>query len=178
MAKVVPVTEARTHLTELLDDIESVHEHVVITRNGRPAAIVVSQAGYDSLIEKLEILCDEKLMADLAASDEDIASGWFLGKRSRSSWGLPDVVFTRAARDAIRRLPDSVRVALANTIGRLALERRASGAPLLGRLREPWSARVGNHRTVYSIVGASHRERNVIRAVHHRAVAYGRRRKR
>lgn len=75
MAKVVPFTEARTHLTELIDDVESVHEHVVITRNGRPAAIVMSQSEYDSLIETLEILGDQKLMADLAASDEDVASG-------------------------------------------------------------------------------------------------------
>ena len=75
MAKVVPFTEARTHLTELLDDVESVHEHVVITRNGRPAAIVMSQAEYDSLIETLEILGDQKLMADLATSDEDVATG-------------------------------------------------------------------------------------------------------
>jgi len=75
VAKVVPFTEARTHLTELLDDVESVHEHVVITRNGRPAAIVMSQAEYDSLIETLEILGDQKLMADLAESDEDVAAG-------------------------------------------------------------------------------------------------------
>jgi antitoxin YefM len=75
VAKVVPFTEARTHLTELLDDVESVHEHVVITRNGRPAAIVMSQAEYDSLIETLEILGDQKLIADLAASDEDVAAG-------------------------------------------------------------------------------------------------------
>ncbi|HVC77715.1 MAG TPA: type II toxin-antitoxin system Phd/YefM family antitoxin [Candidatus Micrarchaeaceae archaeon] len=75
MAKVVPFTEARTHLTELLDNVESVHEHVVITRNGRPAAIVMSQAEYDSLIETLEILGDQKLMADLAASDEDVVAG-------------------------------------------------------------------------------------------------------
>jgi antitoxin YefM len=75
VAKVVPFTEARTHLTELLDHVESVHEHVVITRNGRPAAIVMSQAEYDSLIETLEILGDEQLVADLAASDEDVVAG-------------------------------------------------------------------------------------------------------
>jgi antitoxin YefM len=75
VAKVVPFTEARTHLTELLDDVESVHEHVVITRNGRPAAIVMSQVEYDSLIETLEILGDQKLLADLAASDDDVTAG-------------------------------------------------------------------------------------------------------
>ncbi len=75
VAKIMPFTEARTHLTELLDEIERVHEHVVITRNGRPSAVVMSQAEYDSLIETLEILGDAQLMADLAASDEDVAAG-------------------------------------------------------------------------------------------------------
>ncbi len=75
VAKILPFTEARTHLTELLDEIERVHEHVVITRNGRPSAVVMAQAEYESLIETLEILGDAELMADLAASDEDVAAG-------------------------------------------------------------------------------------------------------
>jgi antitoxin YefM len=75
MAKILPFTEARTHLTELLDEIERVHEHVVITRNGRPSAVVMSQVEYESLIETLEILGDAQLMADLATSDEDVAAG-------------------------------------------------------------------------------------------------------
>jgi len=36
---------------------------------------VMSQAEYESLIETLEILGDAQLMADLAASDEDVAAG-------------------------------------------------------------------------------------------------------
>lgn len=75
MAKVVPFSDARSHLTELLDEIEEVHEHVVITRNGRPAAVVMSQNEYESLIETLEVLSDPQLMAALAESDEDVAAG-------------------------------------------------------------------------------------------------------
>ena len=63
MAKVVPFTEARTRLTEILDEIELVHEHVVITRNGRPAAVVMSQAEYESLIETLEVLGRDTTLA-------------------------------------------------------------------------------------------------------------------
>lgn len=62
-------------MTELLDEIEEVHEHVVITRNGRPAAVVMSQDEYESLIETLEVLSDQELMAALADSDEDVAAG-------------------------------------------------------------------------------------------------------
>lgn len=74
MAKVLPFTEARTHLIELLDEIEREHDHVVITRNGRPSAVVMSQAEYESLIETVEILGDVQLMADLASSDKDVAA--------------------------------------------------------------------------------------------------------
>jgi len=47
MSKTVPFTEARSGLTELLDEIERVHEHVVITRNGRPSAVMMAPDEYD-----------------------------------------------------------------------------------------------------------------------------------
>jgi antitoxin YefM len=75
VAKTVRFTDARTHLTELFDEIEWIHEHVVITRNGHPAAVVMSHAEYDFLLETLEVLSDNELMAALAESDEDIAAG-------------------------------------------------------------------------------------------------------
>jgi len=75
MSKIVPFTEARSGLTELLDEIERVHEHVVITRNGRPSAVMMAQDEYDSLIETLEVLADHEMMADLAASQDDLDAG-------------------------------------------------------------------------------------------------------
>lgn len=75
MSKTVPFTEARSGLTELLDEIERVHEHVVITRNGRPSAVMMAPDEYDSLIETLEVLADHEAMADLAASQDDVDAG-------------------------------------------------------------------------------------------------------
>jgi antitoxin YefM len=75
MAKTVPFSDARAHLTELLDEIEEIREHVVITRNGRPAAVVMSEAEYESLIATLEVLGDPQAMAALKESDEDVAAG-------------------------------------------------------------------------------------------------------
>lgn len=97
---------------------------------------------------------------------------------SSASWGLPELVFTRGAHDDMRKLPEPIRVAVANTVGRLTLEPRRVGLPLLGRLRGRWSARVGNYRIVYTIEGSSEHERIVVRAVRHRSIAYGRRRRR
>lgn len=75
MARIVPFTEARARLTELLDDVETRHEHVVITRKGRPAAIVVSTEEWEALEETIEILQDEELLAALRESEEDVRAG-------------------------------------------------------------------------------------------------------
>ena len=75
MARIVPFTEARARLTELLDDVQTRHEHVVITRKGRPAAVVVSPEEWEALEETIEVLQDEQLLAALRESEEDVKAG-------------------------------------------------------------------------------------------------------
>lgn len=75
MARIIPFTEARARLTELLDDVEARHEHVVITRKGRPAAVVVSTAEWEAVEETLEILQDEAALEALRESEEDVKAG-------------------------------------------------------------------------------------------------------
>ncbi len=75
MARIIPFTEARARLTELLDDVEARHEHVVITRKGRPVAVVVSTEEWEALEETLEILQDEETLAALRESEEDVKAG-------------------------------------------------------------------------------------------------------
>jgi antitoxin YefM len=75
VVRIVPFTEARARLTELLDDIEARHEHVVITRKGRPAAVVVSPVEWDAIEETLDVLQDDETLAALRESDEDVEAG-------------------------------------------------------------------------------------------------------
>ena len=75
MAKIVPFSEARSNLTELLDDLERRHEHVLITRNGRPSAVLLSADEFEALEETLEILQDSDLMEALQRSDKDVKAG-------------------------------------------------------------------------------------------------------
>ena len=75
MAKIVPFTDARSNLTELLDDVEDRHEHVLITRNGRLCAVMISADEYESLQETLEILQDKDLTDALQRSDKDVKAG-------------------------------------------------------------------------------------------------------
>ncbi|MDQ3571739.1 MAG: type II toxin-antitoxin system Phd/YefM family antitoxin [Actinomycetota bacterium] len=75
MTKVVPFTVARSTLSELLDEVNDRHEHVVITRKGRPAGVVLSNEEYDALVETLEVLEDEDTLAALRESEEDVRDG-------------------------------------------------------------------------------------------------------
>ncbi len=75
MSKIVPFTEARSHLSDLLDDVERHHEHVVISRRGRPVAVLLSTSDWEAIEETLEVLEDADLLAALRESEDDVRAG-------------------------------------------------------------------------------------------------------
>jgi antitoxin YefM len=75
VAEIVPLSEARARLSELLDNLERRHEHVVITRKGRPVAVLIPNAEYDAMVETLEVLHDDDLLAALRQSEADVRAG-------------------------------------------------------------------------------------------------------
>ena len=75
MARTVPFTEARASLSELLDEVEAQQDHVVITRNGKPVALLMSIAEWESWEETIEVLQDEELLQMLRQSEEDVKAG-------------------------------------------------------------------------------------------------------
>ena len=58
MAKTVPIRELRSNLSRLVADVAERREHLLVTRNGRPAAAVVPVDEYEALEETAEILSD------------------------------------------------------------------------------------------------------------------------
>lgn len=75
MAKTVPFSEARASLSELLDYVGATQDHVVITRNGKPVAVLMSMDEFESWEETVEILSDDETMAALKRSEEDVRAG-------------------------------------------------------------------------------------------------------
>ena len=71
----VPSTELREKLSDVLDDVEATGAEYVITRHGRPLAVVLSYDEYESMIESLNILGDEDTMAAIAEGDADFNDG-------------------------------------------------------------------------------------------------------
>src|SRR5918996_6217758 len=65
MAKTFPVRELRSNLSSLLDDVSDRRDHVLVTRNGTPAAALVPIDEYEALEETAEILSDPDALAAL-----------------------------------------------------------------------------------------------------------------
>ena len=70
-----PLTEARNRLSEIVEDVTSTGSEFVISRHGRPAAVVIGYEEYESLLETLNILSDDDTMAALAEAEADLAAG-------------------------------------------------------------------------------------------------------
>ena len=75
MAKILPISEVKARLPELVTGVEEREEQVVVTRNGRPAAMLVSYAEYEGLKETLDVLSDPELMKQIRQSLASIAAG-------------------------------------------------------------------------------------------------------
>lgn len=57
------LANAKDRLSELVNAVQSTWERVLITKNGRPAAVLIAPDDLDSLIETLEILSDPEALA-------------------------------------------------------------------------------------------------------------------
>ena len=65
----------KDRFSEFVERVERHHERVVVTRNGRPAAILVSPEDLAALEETLQILADPDAMHELAEAETAIAAG-------------------------------------------------------------------------------------------------------
>jgi antitoxin YefM len=75
MAKIIPVREFRSSLSEVLSDVADRRDHVVVTRNGRPVAALVPIDEYQALEETAEILSDAATLDALQVGLDEIARG-------------------------------------------------------------------------------------------------------
>jgi antitoxin YefM len=64
--------DVKNHLSEVVDKVEREHERVVITKHGRPAAVVVSVDDLESLEQTLDILSRPALIKQIRESLDDL----------------------------------------------------------------------------------------------------------
>ena len=87
--KSVPLTEAKDKLSALVDEADTTHEIIQITRHGRVAAVIMSADDLESLNETLHALRTPGLAEELAQADADYAPGNTVsGEQIRNRYGL------------------------------------------------------------------------------------------
>ncbi len=75
MAKTLPISEVKARLPELVTGVEDREEEIVVTRKGKPAAVLVNYAEYERLKETLDVLSDPGMMRQIRASEQLYAKG-------------------------------------------------------------------------------------------------------
>jgi antitoxin YefM len=71
----VPLSEAKNRLSELVESVDRTHDRVMITKNGRETAMLVSARDYESLEATLELLMDPAAQARVRTAQEEVAAG-------------------------------------------------------------------------------------------------------
>jgi antitoxin YefM len=64
------LADAKVHLSEVVEGVETEHRRVVITKHGRPSVVVLAVADLEALEETLDMLSDSEAMADLREAEE------------------------------------------------------------------------------------------------------------
>lgn len=65
----------RDHISEYVDRVEHQHERIVLTRNGRAAAVMISPEDLAQLEETIDVLRDPQALADIREADAAYARG-------------------------------------------------------------------------------------------------------
>lgn len=78
MADTIPFSEAKAHLSELADRVETQRDRILVTRNGRPSFVLMSPDELESIEETLDILSDSELVESLRESIQEAAEGKLL----------------------------------------------------------------------------------------------------
>lgn len=63
--KTLPLSEVKMKLSKLVDDVSSTDEEVVITKNGYPAAVLVSTDEFEGWKETIAVQSDHDLMREI-----------------------------------------------------------------------------------------------------------------
>jgi antitoxin YefM len=71
----IPLADAKARLSAVLDEVRDTHERVVITRNGRPEAVLMAVSDLEALEETLDLLSTPGALEQIRQAEADIEAG-------------------------------------------------------------------------------------------------------
>ena len=79
-----PLTEVRDNLSEIIERVATTGEEWVVTKHGRPVAVILSHDEYESLIETVNILSDDDTVDAIDRAADRVALD---GRANRLEFG-------------------------------------------------------------------------------------------
>jgi antitoxin YefM len=89
MSETLPLAEIKARLSEMVDRVQGHHERIVLTRNGRPAAVLISPDDLEALEETLDLLSDSEALAEIRRSQQEIERGEYVTAQELRDKYLP-----------------------------------------------------------------------------------------
>ena len=146
MPKTLPLSEVKARLPELVAGVEEREEEVVVTKNGRPAAILVNVQEYARLKETIDVLSDPALMNQIAESKAFYRTGNPCEKAPHCVTSLRPDVPPHVA-EVIRSFRPDLKRSGKSAVRAIAADPEC-GEPLLRELDGLWKYRVRRFRSV------------------------------
>jgi antitoxin YefM len=75
MSETMSLAAVKARFSELVDRVERQQDRVIVTRNGKPAAVLISPDDLESLEETLAVMSDRSVAAQIRESEKAIATG-------------------------------------------------------------------------------------------------------
>jgi prevent-host-death family protein len=75
MPETMSLAAVKARFSELVDRVERQQDRVIVTRNGKPAAVLMSTDDLERLEETLAVMSDRSLAAQIRESKKAIAAG-------------------------------------------------------------------------------------------------------
>jgi prevent-host-death family protein len=79
MSTTLSLSEIKARLSEVVDQVEREHDRVVLTRNGVPAAVLISPEDLQALEDTLDLLSDRSALTEIEAARREVSIGEVIG---------------------------------------------------------------------------------------------------
>ena len=78
MDRTLPLASVKAHLSEIVDQVEAEHDRVVLTRNCRAAAVIMSPDDLEALEETLDLLSSPGALQEIQVARKELEDGDYL----------------------------------------------------------------------------------------------------
>jgi prevent-host-death family protein len=75
MTMMIPLADAKARLSAVLDQVRDTHDRAIITRNGRPEAVIISVSDLEAIEDTLDLLSTPGAVDEIREAEAEIARG-------------------------------------------------------------------------------------------------------